>query len=175
MAVPGAPPRTRLTGQRWALATNARAGQRRAAVVNQRRMRCLLPVLVALGVVCMHTLGHGSGQQHASAAGSTHAEAHVDDMSMASAASPALTQSTVGSAVSPTGPHPGMPLIPLSVCMAILATALILLHLVLVRLASRRPLRRSSDRHFAVIGAAGRGPPPRRLGLRLAHLSVQRT
>ena len=143
-------------------------------VLTQRRMRWLLPVLVAFGVACMHTLGHSTDMAHQDgtrgAAPAMHVSVEVGDPGM----SVPDAISVVAADTGPVTPDSGVPVNPMAVCVAILAAALILLFAAVTPIIGHR-LTFQRNRLGAVLAIAGRGPPPGRLGLRLAHLSVQRT
>lgn len=141
--------------------------------VTQRRARWLLPILVALGVAYMHTLGHSFDDKHHHGAHDVAAMTQVDEV--LSQPNLAATRSSFVAALGdpPARPGSGIPMNPVSVCVAILAAALVLLVVALASVADGR-LTFFRNRVGAVLATAGRGPP-QRLGLRLAHLSVQRT
>jgi hypothetical protein len=134
-------------------------------VANQRIMlRLLLPVLTAIGIAGMHTLGHPS---HEGTGVSVHHRAmSVHQAPMAEAVDAAMT--VVGDTHGT-----GLGMDPLSVCVAILVVGLLML---LVALMIRDGRRRMPGTYTqAAVAVTVRGPPKlSRLGLRLAHLSVQR-
>jgi len=127
----------------------------------------LMSVAVAVGLLTMHTLGHDQPSP-ARAMGSALAAhtgmAHVGDLE----AMPGLQ---VGLAAEPHGGH-GMPDGVAALCLAVLAATVIIVGLILSG--------RARGLAVPVVGvlrggaAPGRGPPPLRLGLRLADLSVLR-
>jgi hypothetical protein len=145
-------------------------------------LRLLLLVAVALGVAGMHTLGHVSGEGHLSmGAGmpvATTSHATAAD-SMAPLDKPALA-TPHGLVVNLRWTHagdgdgPGVPDgDPLSVCLAVLAA---LGMAVLVAAALRAVWSPSLlGSRAALITSPSRAPPPLRLGLRIADLSVLRT
>ena len=136
-------------------------------MANQRIvLRLLLPVVTAIGIAGMHTLGHPSNEGTAS---SVHkAAVHVDEEPMAEAVGAAMT-----TVIYRETHDTGMRMHPLDVCVAILLGGLLVL-LVAVVIRDRR--RRMLDTHVqAAVAVTVRGPPrPSRFGLVLAHLSVQR-
>jgi hypothetical protein len=134
-------------------------------VAKQRVMlRLLLPVLTAIGIAGMHTLGH-PGREGTGVYGHQ-AAMQVHQAPMAEAAGAAMT--VVGDSHGA-----GMGMDPLSVCVAILVGGLLVL-LVAVMVRDSRRWMPGPHAETAVV-ATVRGPPkPSRLGLRLAHLSVQR-
>ncbi|RKR91551.1 hypothetical protein BDK92_5951 [Micromonospora pisi] len=144
-------------------------------------LRLLLLVAVAFGVASMHTLGHVSGERHASAgrnmsmAPTSHAVGDrmtaLDGFTVA----PMDTATVrVGWVRAGDGGGSGVPHgDPLSVCLAIL-TALGMAVLVAAALrAIWSPSLIGSD--VVYITSPSRAPPRLRVGLRIADLSVSRT
>jgi hypothetical protein len=127
-------------------------------------LRLLLPVLTAIGIAGMHTLGHPSYER--TGVSVHHTVIHVHQAPTAEAVDAAMT--VVGD-----NHDAGMGMDSLSVCVAILVVGLLML-LVAVMIRDRR--RRMPGTHTqAAVAVTVRGPPkPPGLGLRLAHLSVQR-
>ena len=145
-------------------------------------LRLLLLVAVAFGVAGMHTLGHVSNEGHASMgrgmAVATTSHAAAADL-MAALDEPALAiphglavklqWSDVGDGGGSGVPHGN----PLSVCLAVL-TVLGMAVLVAAALRAVWSPNVISSR-VALITSPSRAPPPLRVGLRIADLSVLRT
>jgi len=136
------------------------------------RLRWLLPVLVVVGVACMHTLGHPSGVDRHDGVGVARPVTQVAaSLTHPQRPGPAVDWA-VGRDAGPAQPDPGPPMDPLSICVATLAVALVLLAVALSWVARAGLGLRRTLINLAP-AAAVRGPPGR-LGLRLAYLSVQR-
>jgi hypothetical protein len=146
-------------------------------VATGRAIRLVLIVLVTIGVVGMHTLGHPSETDHGIGGGTAMT---VHD-SFAGAHQPFAVRydaTHVTTAVSPLRVGTGgsdMTMDPFNVCLAILGVGLIAALLVaLLRGFSSSPVRTGRSPGAGV--SLGRAPPPcRTLGLLLADLSVLRT
>lgn len=126
----------------------------------------LLLLLLCLGVLSMHTLGHHPGPM----TGQSLSGHSVGDMvagDMASDTSRAVVVRPVGHApMAPMGD-------PMSVCLAILSALTLAVALLVLR--AHREGVTTLPRNLSVVGSAGRGPPPRvPVGLLLADLAVLR-
>ncbi|MEU4324818.1 DUF6153 family protein [Nonomuraea dietziae] len=125
-----------------------------------RVSRCILLVVLAVGVCGMHTLGHlGRRTAASTGAAGVHAMAH----------GPAEPEGGEVGAAPMGAPMPGLD--PTSVCVAVLTSLLILL------LVARRARARGTAGAAARPAWPGRGvarPPPEPTAVRLARLSVLR-
>lgn len=129
--------------------------------------RLMLLVLLTLGVAGMHTLGHADSPAHMNTPLPAHGhnEAAMEFVAI-SEESPA--------AATPDDPTDhGLLILAFTVCLAVMGAGVILL------LKPSVTRLRGAGRTFYLAGRSitwrsGRGPPARRLGLRLAEVSVLR-
>jgi hypothetical protein len=131
------------------------------------RGRLTLLVVLVLGVAGMHTLGHvGDTGHHAAPAALGHADNDVTLVHAPTDQPPAAS----GTGETP-GDGPSLDLF--AVCLAVLGAASILLGMARTGRLCRGHAR--LQRAVRAPRRAGRGPPSRPLGLRLAVVSVSRT
>ncbi|MEH6377666.1 hypothetical protein V7793_25510 [Streptomyces sp. KLMMK] len=148
--------------------------------------RLLLLSALLLGIVTMHTLGHptghaGTGTGHKAgthAAAGTHAVAGAHAAAGADETSGSHPQAHSAAPAPAPGPTAGDPLSapgmdPMSVCLAVLGTALLALVLLLVTAALRRPAAAMAAVRARLLRALWPIPPPPR-HKSLARLSVLR-